>query len=111
MLILRFASKQSVIWDILYRHSKELFSLNANSYKNDMGTFLKEFKNDQIYEVDIKFGAENSEAYKMFNRYMYFTEHIEKGCYLNYDACKRVVEDFEQKLKDRSVKSELLKGL
>jgi hypothetical protein len=111
--VIKFSSTLSVIEKLLYNHSKELFSSNIYSYGSYVRFFhfIENIENSCFDEIDIKKCNEDNMIYENLNVIMDIPSCRQPRYYLNYNACKKVVEDFEQKLKDESAKSELLKGL
>ena len=111
--VIKFSSTLSVIEKLLYNHSKELFSSNIYSHNRYISSFpfVENIENSCFDEIDIKKCNEDDMIYENLNLIMNLPRVRQPRYYLNYNACKKVVEDFEQKLKDESAKSELLKGL
>lgn len=111
--VIKFSSTLSVIEKLLYNHSKELFSSNIYSHNRYIISFpfVENIENSCFDEIDIKKCNEDDMIYENLNLIMNLSTDRQPRYYLNYNACKKVVEDFEQKLKDESAKSELLKGL
>jgi hypothetical protein len=111
--VIKFSSTLSVIEKLLCNHSKELFSSNTYSHNRYISSFpfVENIENSCFDEIDIKKCNEDDIIYENLNLIMNLSTDRQPRYYLNYNACKKVVEDFEQKLKDESAKSELLKGL
>ena len=102
ILVVRCSSPLLEILNLLYRHSKELFTTSKYNFKRDKTFFEENFENDKDYKIDIEIGDSNSDLYAMINRRMFHLRTLKTDIsfndYLDYAACKKVVDNYEKSL-------------
>ena len=115
ILVVRFSSSLAEIWDLLYSHSKDLFVSNSHNRSINEDIVDKEFEENKVYKIDIDTGDNCDELYTVLNRWIYFPRtrksRISPNDYLDYYACKKVVNDYENILNNNNDALELFEGL
>lgn len=103
LFIVRFASSLARIWDLLYVHSKDLFNTSKHMVIMGEDVIKENIIESQIYKMDVNTGDCSNEMYELLNEWILFPSNrnnkITYSDYLNYDACKKVVDDYERTLK------------
>ena len=104
-----------VIIDLLYRHSNDLFkeSKIKLKYEGMNKLFVKHLVLDKVYRIEVNTGSSSKERYTLIN-HLISQRHIRilgENVYLDYNACKKVVKDFDKYLTRNDIYNELLEGL
>lgn len=114
-MLMCFYSNYELLLKLLYAHSKNIFKVKDENFKSEELNKLicKYVGVDKVYRIVINTGASSKQWYKILNSLI--TNHsrflLGKNSYLNYDACKKVVEEYDNSLKRDDIDRELFDGL
>ncbi len=105
----------SRILGLLYHHSSGLFKESKYKLKyDDIGVLIdKHIVKGKVYRIEVKTGASSKERYALINHMISrrYSRILGQNAYLDYNACKKLVKDFDKNLTRNDIDNELFDGL
>jgi len=109
-----FTSSYVELIGLLYSRSEDLFKKAGFISNSDIKRIMnKKMVKDKLYRIDVNTGGSSKEFFLMFNSLIVFppTKHRIRNYYLDYNACKEVVDSFEKSSNSDAISQDLFDGL